>query len=82
MIIRCLVLTVVLATAAGSAIAQPVPQLSSQGVWETGQWQWNGYRYIWSGDQYIADRPQYRAFIPGQLVPRGRGWVWVGGHWS
>lgn len=64
-------------------VAEPVPQPPAVGmVWVGGYQRWDGHRYVWERGHY--DRPPHAKahFVPGHWEARGRGRVWVNGHWG
>ncbi len=50
-------------------------------VWIPGYHRWDGHRHEWvSGRWELRPRPRAR-WEPHHWVRRGRGWVFVEGHW-
>jgi hypothetical protein len=48
-------------------------------VWVAGAHRWDGHRYIYEGGHY--DRANAR-YVQGHWEERGKGKVWVNGHWG
>ena len=51
-------------------------------LWVAGYHRWDGHRYVWTGGRYER-RPHANArFEPAHWEARGRGKVWIEGHWN
>jgi hypothetical protein len=64
-------------------VVEYVPPPPTVGVvWVAGYHRWNGHGYVWQRGRY--DRPPHpRArYIPGHWQMRGRGRLWINGHWG
>jgi hypothetical protein len=58
--------------------AAPAPGM----VWVNGAHRWDGHAYVWEKGHYDRPpRPEAR-FVQGHWEARGRGKVWVNGHWG
>ncbi len=76
--------TVVIAPSAPPAIREEMvpPAPSTDVVWQSGHWSWNGAQYIWVSGVYVArPRPQV-AWVPGHWDQSPNGWTWVDGYWQ
>src|ERR1051326_1631686 len=49
-------------------------------VWTPGYWSWQG-RWVWIGGRYVVRPHPHAVWVGGHWVRRGRGHVWVEGHW-
>jgi hypothetical protein len=64
-------------------VAEPVPPPPEAGVvWVAGFHRWDGHRYVWERGHYMRPPHRNARFVPGHWEARGRGKVWINGHWG
>jgi hypothetical protein len=51
------------------------------GIWISGQWNWNGHRYSWVKGRWEKPRKGFRR-IDGHWKITANGWIWIKGHWE
>jgi hypothetical protein len=94
---RLLIQTLVLAAAAVSGAAcatrvvvagpPPAVRMEVRGVapspahaWVDGYWAWRG-GWVWMPGRWAVPPRGRHAWVPGHWQRRGRGWVFIEGHW-
>ena len=50
------------------------------GVWISGNWNWNGHEYVWADGHWVKPRIGFR-WIDGHWKQQADGWIWIKGHW-
>jgi hypothetical protein len=60
----------------------PPPPSSADQDWIAGHHRWNGRTYVWY-PAHDERRPHPHArYVPGHWERRGRGHIWIEGHWD
>jgi hypothetical protein len=73
---------VVVGFAPPAPIAEVVPPPPAPGyILQPGYWSWNGVQYVWVPGEYVVPPYVHAVWVPGAWVRRGRGWIWIAGHW-
>lgn len=60
--------------------APPPPQPGQ--VWVAGYHRWDGRQYVYERGHYERPPRSNSRYVPGHWEARGRGKVWVNGHWG
>jgi len=62
-------------------LERPARAPGSRYIWVSGYHRWNGARYIWVPGRYVLPPRPGMIWVPAHWLSRGRGWMFVGGHW-
>ncbi len=60
----------------------PPPPPSTDALWQTGHWTWNGTDFIWTPGSYIQRPTPTANWLPGYWVQDSSGWIWTDGRWQ
>jgi hypothetical protein len=58
------------------------PPPTSEHVWVTGYWAWDGHQYVWIAGHWELRPREGVAWVAGTWQHVGKGWVWTPGHWE
>jgi hypothetical protein len=64
-------------------LVEPPPPPAEPGtLWVAGYHRWDGRAYVWERGHYERPPRANARFLPGHWEARGRGKVWINGHWG
>lgn len=62
-------------------VERPGRPLHPGWVWVGGAYRWDGARYVWVPGRWVHPPRPRAVWVPGGWVPRGGGYVFIGGGW-